>query len=119
MRWRYFLPISLSLLVPHPGFPEVDCPAAEAMLLEAVASNLRILGQYHEALAQLEAALTLINELEYPEVEIQVHMAAGLVNWALERHDAAIGHYLAALEISRLADERIGVARAAGNIGNL
>jgi diguanylate cyclase (GGDEF)-like protein len=96
-----------------------QCPQAEALLRRAVASNLHILGRYHEALEQLEAALLLIGDLTDPGVEAQVHLTAGVVNWALERHDSAIAHYLSALESSRQVDDRIGVARAAGNIGNL
>ncbi len=95
------------------------CPVAEALLLRAVAANEHILGDYPQALERIDAALELIDDVHDPAVDAQVHLNAGVVNWAMERHDAAIAHYLASLESSRQAGDQVGVGRAAGNIGNL
>lgn len=97
------------------------CRSGEVLLLRAIASNLHILGDSGDALLRINEALAVLEQMPEPDPSLvaKAHLAAGVVNWELEAHDRAIRHYLEALEASEQAGDVSGVARAAGNIGNL
>lgn len=110
----------LAALGEFEGQPTV-CPLAQALLHRAVAVNLHILGRYSEAHARLDRALTALAGIDDapPEHAAKIYLTAGVVRWAVGKHDEAIAQYLKALDASERAGDSAGVGRAAGNIGNL
>lgn len=96
-----------------------DCPAGRMLLQSAIASNLHIQGQHDAAIDLVNEALTLIDRVPDPTHRATVHRTAGVIHWEAAAHDRALEHYHRALENSREAGDHNGVARTAGNIGNL
>jgi len=98
-----------------------NCVEGKMLVLGALASNLHILGRSHEGLLHIEQALELLESRSdaSPEHRAGIHLTAGVLHWDLEAHDEAIVHYLESLQASEEIGDRIAVARAAGNIGNL
>ncbi|MFW5927503.1 MAG: tetratricopeptide repeat protein, partial [Wenzhouxiangella sp.] len=96
-----------------------ECPAGRMLLQAAVASNLHIQGRNDAALDLVGKALTLVDRVSDPVHRATVHRTAGVIYWELAAHDRALEHYHRALADSREADDHNGVARTAGNIGNL
>ena len=94
------------------------CPAGEAMLLGGIASNLHILGRNHEAVSEYERAIALL-EAGTPAQLAFLHRGLGVALLELESYQQALEHALIALEASDGADDTIGSAKTAGNIGNL
>ncbi len=97
------------------------CPTGAAQLLRARATNLTVLGQAEQALTDVDRGLAIIADsgVEAPAHLAALHLTAGVAHWELEAHDRAIGHYLQSLELSEQAGDIDGMARAAGNLGNL
>jgi len=106
-------------LLEDPALQDADCPPGQALLHAAMASNLHIQGQNAAAAEAAQSALSLIDQIETPTQRATVHRVAGVVYWEMDEHDRALGHYHRALESSRQAGDVNGVARTAGNIGNL
>lgn len=98
-----------------------SCPAGVAQVLRARATNLTVLGELDEALADVERGLAVIEDsgINAPVHVAALHLSAGVAQWEREAHDLAIGHYLISLELSQSAGDIDGAARAAGNLGNL
>lgn len=97
----------------------LDCPPGQALLHAALASNLHIRGQYAAAAEAAQSALSMIDHIENATQRATVHRVAGVVYWEMDEHDRALEHYHQALASSRQAGDVNGVARTAGNIGNL
>src|SRR5690606_27176358 len=94
------------------------CPAGEAMLLGGIASNLHILGRNHEAVSEYERAIALL-DAGTPAQLAFLHRGLGVALLELESYQQALEHALIALEASDGADDTVGSAKTAGNIGNL
>ena len=97
------------------------CPEALAQAYRARATNLTVLGQLDAALEDVDRGLALLTE-EDPRLRryrAALHLTAGVALWELEAHDQAIGRYLESLALSEQANDPDGIARAAGNLGNL
>ncbi|MGY6630527.1 MAG: diguanylate cyclase domain-containing protein [Wenzhouxiangella sp.] len=97
------------------------CPQALAQAYRARATNLTVLGQLDAALDDVEHGLMLLAE-DNPDLRryrAALQLTAGVAFWELGAHDQAIGRYLASLALSEQVGDADGIARAAGNLGNL
>ncbi len=97
------------------------CPQAVAQMFRARATNLTVLGELRAALEDIEYGMNVLDasEADFPREVAALHLAAGVAHWELEQHDLAVGHYLQAIQLNEQLGDIEGMARAAGNLGNL
>jgi len=98
---------------------EVACPSGRMLVEAALASNLHIAGRYDQALEAVGQAIKLAEEVDEPVHCATVYRTAGVVFWEVDAHHQALTYYQQALDLSRKAGDDSGIARTAGNIGNL
>ena len=95
--------------------PEADALGAQARIaLRAAAERATALGAHEQALALLEQAITVTNDLAD---RAELLEWAGPAASATGRHDAAEHHLLAAVEAQRSLGDRPGIARATAALG--
>ncbi len=96
-----------------------NCPAEEARLHGAVASNLIILGRNPEAVERFGRAIARGGDHLTALDRATLHRGKGLAHYDAGDFDLAVQHYVASLRASEEAGDVVEAAKTAGNIGIL